>query len=298
MTEFLAEAGKQLAGRWAALLALPAVLFVAAVTVAATLGQAHSLDVALAARSAARLAARYEGRAVPAAVAAVGLAIAVGAASVIAQGIAAMLQRGWLAAGTSRATRRIIGWRTDARRARWLAADTAYTEAARAGKRDQARLGALADARNRIALAEPARPTWIGDRLAAAGTRVWGEYGLDMQFGWPRLWLVLPEPARQELRGSRDAFTAATVLQAWGVMYTVAGGWWWPAAVAGIITAVLGWRRGRASAAALADLVEAAFDLYSRDLAAGLNGAVPAEGAGGISRTSGELLSERLRKGC
>ena len=66
MTEFLAEAGKQLAGRWAALLALPAVLFVAAVTVAATLGQAHSLDVALAARSAARLAARYEDRAVPA----------------------------------------------------------------------------------------------------------------------------------------------------------------------------------------------------------------------------------------
>ncbi len=41
MTGFLAEAGKQLAGRWAALLALPAVLLIAAVAVAATLGLAE-----------------------------------------------------------------------------------------------------------------------------------------------------------------------------------------------------------------------------------------------------------------
>jgi len=73
--------------------------------------------------------------------------------------------------------------------------------------------------------------------------------------------------------------------------------WCWPGTVAGIFTAVLSWRGGRASAAALTGPVEAAVDRQRRDLAAALSGPVPAVG-GSISRTSGELLSERLRKGC
>ena len=51
---------------------------------------------------------------------------------------------------------------------------------------------------------------------------------------------------------------------------------WWPAAVAGLFTVVLAWRRGRASMGALADLVESAFDLYAGNLVTGLGFAKPA----------------------
>jgi len=74
--------------------------------------------------------------------------------------------------------------------------------------------------------------------------------------------------------------------------------WCWPGTVAGIFTAVLSWRGGRASAAALTGPVEAVLDRHSRDPAAARSGPVPAVGDSGISRTSGGLLSERLRKGC
>ena len=47
MNAFLTELGKNLAGRWAAALAVPAAVFVAVVVVAVVLGPAHALDFAL-----------------------------------------------------------------------------------------------------------------------------------------------------------------------------------------------------------------------------------------------------------
>ena len=44
MTGFLGEIGQKLADRWAALLAIPGLLYLAAVTVAAVLGQEHALS--------------------------------------------------------------------------------------------------------------------------------------------------------------------------------------------------------------------------------------------------------------
>jgi hypothetical protein len=40
----------------------------------------------------------------------------------------------------------------------------------------------------------------MGDRVAALETRVRNEYELDFPAAWPRLWLVIPEPSRAELR--------------------------------------------------------------------------------------------------
>jgi hypothetical protein len=44
MTGFLAEVGQKLADRWAALVAVPGLLYLAAGTVAAVLGQGHALS--------------------------------------------------------------------------------------------------------------------------------------------------------------------------------------------------------------------------------------------------------------
>jgi hypothetical protein len=44
MTGFLGEIGQKLADRWAALLVVPGLLYLAAVTAAAVLGQAHALS--------------------------------------------------------------------------------------------------------------------------------------------------------------------------------------------------------------------------------------------------------------
>ena len=44
MTGFLGEIGQKLADRWAVLLAVPGLLYLAAVTAAAVLGQAHAVS--------------------------------------------------------------------------------------------------------------------------------------------------------------------------------------------------------------------------------------------------------------
>ena len=60
----------------------------------------------------------------------------------------------------------------------------------------------LAAERNRIAIAKPTRPTSMGDRIAAADERVHNQYGVDLQSWWPRLWLILDDATRVELRAA------------------------------------------------------------------------------------------------
>lgn len=45
----------------------------------------------------------------------------------------------------------------------------------------------------RIAQEQPARPTWIGDRIHAVITRLDRDYHLDLATIWPHLWLAMPE---------------------------------------------------------------------------------------------------------
>ena len=105
-------------------------------------------------------------------------------------------------------------------------------------------------------------PTRVGNILRAAETRPYHRYGLEAVIVWPRLWLVLPESARQELitaRGSVDAsvaaaiwglglvaFTLAAVGRAVGIAVATAAAVWWVPARAEVF----------------ADLVEGAYDLY------------------------------------
>jgi hypothetical protein len=276
LSGLLAETGKQLAQRFANALAFPGLLFVAAVATAVELGQRHSLDLARLVGAAQRLANRFDHRPVPALLAVLAAGLAACAVGVVCAGLSGMLEYLWL--------RDRPRWRVRQRTKQWLASNAAY-EAATPGTDEAARLAA---ARNAIALAKPARATWTGDRLAASGRRVWAEYGLDLTFSWPRLWLFLPDTARDEIRQAGRAFTAARVLQAWGVLYLLLGSLWWPAALAGAVTVFLGWRRGRAGVATLADLIEACYDLHIKGLV---------EAIEGPDRLLGEQVNVRLRKG-
>jgi hypothetical protein len=290
VTDFLSAVGNRVAQQWLAFLALPGLVLVAAVSVARTLGQSRSLDLRLVTHAGTVLAARYQDRLVPALVAGVALAVAAAAAGLVTRGLASAIEATWLASGKRGPAGWLLAAATRARQDRWAAADTSYRDA-RAAQAGDGVLAGLAAARNDIALARPAHPTWMGDRLAAAGSRVNHQYGLDVPFSWPRLWLLLPDLARSEIRDARDSLTAAATLQAWGLLYLLLGVVWWPSGVCGAFAVLLGWRRGRAAAAALADLVESAYDLYSRDLAGAL-------GFGGaVDAVTGAEISQLIRKG-
>jgi hypothetical protein len=284
MNAFLAELGKRFAERWMALLVVPGVLYTALVMAASRLGQRHALDLRRLADSVSGWANAYDHRPVPAALLAAAVLLAALAVGLAARGVGMLVEAVWSAAGPS--------WLADPlvrrRRARWERADQAL---ARAADRDVA---ALAAARNAIALTRPARPTWIGDRLRGAGVRVRNQYGLDLEFGWPRLWGLLPEPCRADLLAARAALTQAASQTGWGALYVGLGARWWPAALAGLATAAVGWRRGRVAAATLADLTESAVDLHVRDLAQALGVGLPADR---VTPAIGRRLSEEFRKG-
>ncbi|WP_017236355.1 hypothetical protein [Streptomyces sp. SS] len=297
---FLSALGGRIAERWLTLLALPGLLFIAAVTTATVLGHEHWSDAgklrawldALAGSPASRSAGTV-------ALVALGVLLAAAAIGTAAQTLGAGVELLWCAEPRGPLLRRLA----DRRTRRWRAADAAFRTAlvtagrARvAGSDDAGRLAGLAESRfaerERIAAAAPRHPFGMGDRLAAPGQRLWRAYRLDLAAAWPHLWLLADEGVRAELHAARGRFAAAARLCVWGAAYLVLGLWWWPAALVGITALAAGLRRGRAAADAFAELTEALADLHVRDLAAALGIDSPS----GMDRTLGERLSRALRK--
>ncbi|MCZ4587712.1 hypothetical protein O4328_29160 [Rhodococcus opacus] len=117
--------------------------------------------------------------------------------------------------------------------------------------------------RHRPILDSELLPTRVGNILRAAETRPYHRYGLDAVAIWPRLWLVLPEAARQELANARTSLDASVATAIWGIGFIALTPWaWWafPVGITATATAVVGWTPARAEV--FADLVEAAYDLY------------------------------------
>lgn len=111
---------------------------------------------------------------------------------------------------------------------------------------------------------------------------------------WPRLWLLLPAAARNDLSGARERLMAAVELWGWGALTLVWSIWslW-------AIPLVLLWLRLvhsalLATAMAYADLLDAAFDLYGHELYRALNRPVPEAEK---EKEAGERLSEFLWRG-
>ena len=295
ITGFLSTLGNKLAERWATTLTLPGLLFVILAAAGHSLGQAHGLDWSMLSTHVGRLATRWDSHPALAV-----LTVAAVLAAATGMGLAAELagegiKRCWLVSGPQWLVRRNVERRLE----RWRGAHAEFTAATKSpGESDadfRLRRGRLAAERNDIALAPPSRATWIGDRLRVVGLRVEGEYGIDLEWVWPRLWLVLPTQARTAVTAASDAFTAAATRTGWGLFYLALGAaTWWPAAVVGVILVFSGWRAGRAACETLASLVESSVDMYAANLASRL-GTTASNGQ--LSAAVGRALTEHLRKG-
>lgn len=285
MNSFLNELAKRLAEKWLSLLVLPGALYVAVALAAWRIGHG-SWDPG--ARFAAELQSGKASTSEVLVAALVALLLAA-AAGLAAQAAGRAVQWLWLGEWPGR----IGAPLTRARRRRWDSAQDRYAAAVRAGEPPDAR-ARLAQQRNRIALAPPARPTRMGDRVTALSTRVLVAYGLDLEFGWPRLWLVLPEETRTVVSESRDSFNTAATLAAWGVFYVPLGVLWWPTGVAGVATLLVAWIRGSAAITNLASLMESAVDLHAAALATSLGLDVP---DGLMTPELGRRATRILRKG-
>jgi len=67
-----------------------------------------------------------------------------------------------------------------------------------------------------------------------------------------------------------NAFTSAARLTTWAVFYLALGIWGWPAIPIALAAGAIAIIQGRRATSNLADLIEAAADLYSHDLATNL----------------------------
>ncbi|MFE2264925.1 hypothetical protein [Streptomyces griseosporeus] len=139
-------------------------------------------------------------------------------------------------------------------------------------------------------------PTRTGNVLRAAETRPIDKYGLDAVVVWPRLWLLLPDPVRDELGGARRALDSSVRACVWGVLFVAFTPWTlWalPAGLAVAVAAVYVWVPARAEV--FADLLEAAFDLHRGALYTQLRWPLPANPA--EERVTGRRVTTYLLRG-
>lgn len=302
MGVFFAELAKKLADRWITLLVLPGTLFTAATWIGIQLRHTHAWDGAKLQRSVSDTAAAVAHQtggtqailfaAVLLMTAGIGLAVQV---------LAGPTRQIWLGRW-SRLLALIYRWRVRRRRTRWHRHVQRRRELEQAHSRDsrtadqQHAIDTAAERVNRLALAEPGRPTWMGDRIHAVEQITLNRYGLDLAFTWPRLWLLLPDVARTEITTAHANFAAAVAISTWTWPYLLLATLWWPAALIGTIIGITGWARARAAITDLTTMSEAALDLHGRTLAITLGIAQP-HSAGPLTITEGEKITAIARKG-
>ncbi|WP_258907607.1 hypothetical protein [Actinokineospora sp. UTMC 2448] len=298
VTPFLNELGKKLAERWLSRLVVPGLLLVAAVVVAVRWGHGSALDLAGArawGEAVAVTVSRWSGLVQAGAliavlVASAGVGVGVGAvAELVARPLWFGSWPGWLGRrGVARRVGRWWRWQDEVVR---LRQEVPLDQRSPEVDRELARLSAR---RDRVSLAEPVRPTFTGDRLAATATRVGNQYGVDLVSVWMRLWVVLPEDVRAELRTARTRLDSAVALSVWAAAYAVLACWWWPAALVAVVAWATAWRRIRRAVVDHTELVEAVADVHLPKLAATL-GLAPADTP--MDHDIGARLNRLVRKG-
>ncbi|MDQ0760468.1 hypothetical protein [Streptomyces canus] len=302
MGGFFQQLAKTLADRWISLLVLPGAFFLGAVWLSIGLGHVDAWNVALLTRQAddamSTVADLPSGAQALLVVAVLAAASGVG---FVVQALAAVTRRVWLGPWPRPFTP-VAAARTARRRARWhrLVEERRALEAASPATRtreQQDRIDAVAHRITRLAMAEPGRPTWMGDRIHAVESIAYHRYGLDLTYGWSRLWLVLPDPARTELTAAHSAFAAAVATGTWAVPYLLLSVVWWPAVLVAAGIGLTGWTRARSAVADLTTLTEATLDLYGRTLAAALGIGDATEETGPLTISEGERITDLVRKG-
>ena len=130
-------------------------------------------------------------------------------------------------------------------------------------------------------------PTRLGNTLRAAESYSGdGErWGIDAAFWWPRLYLIIPGSARDQVDDARASLDQM-VLLSWlsAVFAAVAVGFgigglrlavWASCAAGGLVLSWFSYRAATASAAVFGDLVRSCFDLFRTDLLTQLGWPVP-----------------------
>ncbi|MGW6603907.1 hypothetical protein [Streptomyces sp. NPDC055036] len=191
MNPLLATLGAKLTERWLNLLVLPGALFLAVATASTMLGHRHWYDLDLLRTALADLAVRPAmDRTGAAALLVAGILLAAAAASLTAQFLGGLIEQYWLRFARDPISHALVEWRKRKRKRRddelqaaFPAAHPAPTpdsETVPVSARTHARIHALTEARDRIALRQPTRPTWYGDRMQATADRVEAAYGVDL----------------------------------------------------------------------------------------------------------------------
>lgn len=274
MTGFLAQISKRLADRWLELLVLPGALWVATALIGQRLGHSHPFDVARLQSWLDQEANMPSSRSVATvfltAAAFLALAAAVGLA---ASATGTAVQRLRVLPGRRGVPQRMVAFR----RWRWRKATEKYRQAIAVSAHPSAygtdqnaadnRVRSCKAKRARLGDAYPLRPTWIADRFLSTNTRADAKCGLDLDLAWPRLWTLLPDTLRSDLTAAQDAYSAASRLTAWGVLYLLLVFVWWPALAIGAVVLTAGEVRNRSAASALTDLIDTSVDLHTADLA-------------------------------
>ncbi|NRQ36998.1 hypothetical protein HII36_34940 [Nonomuraea sp. NN258] len=264
MSGFLAQLAQKAAERWLTQLLLPGVVFAAVSTVTWLMDDPFDPRPAVS-----RIETWLGGGPSGGMQALASAAFLAGAvmSGFAARGLAHGVESLWFAARLGLPGRVLTAWRAARWNRRHRKLDRAVIARYREGPGSPADPEAALAARNRICLIPPERPTWMGDRMRAAGERVYLAYSLDLASLWPRLWLTVPDSVRVELATARSAVTGDARLFAWGLLYLVPGTWWWPALLIPVPVCVIAVRRARGSADVLGDLVESAVDLHGREVA-------------------------------
>ena len=178
-------------------------------------------------------------------------------------------------------------WRWTWATRRWGgSADGARASAGKAGGR-HLRSGLPARLPGVPARTGPALPTRLGNALRAAESYPGDEqrWGLDAVFWWPRLYLILPDSARDQVDDARAALDQLVVLTLLSAAFSAVA---LALSCAGLNLAVGLARRGRgfllsracylaavATATSFGDLIRSCYDLFRGDLLARLGWPMP-----------------------
>jgi hypothetical protein len=138
-------------------------------------------------------------------------------------------------------------------------------------------------------------PTRLGNILRAAERRPTDKYGLDAIICWPRLWLLLPDTARQELGVARASLDMDIRIIIWGSLLFVWSFWAWWSVLVALLVVGFAYRRAIGAATVYGDLLEAAFDLYRLQLYDALS--LPRPTSPAEEPAHGQRLTEYLYRG-